>query len=81
MLKFTLDGNDLGVAAANIPKRVFAVVDLFGSATKISVTSMRRHTAPHATTESPLASYRSGRLQDSLEIIGEGLSTPTISRL
>ncbi|KAL0277171.1 UNVERIFIED_CONTAM: hypothetical protein PYX00_004538 [Menopon gallinae] len=81
LLKFTLNGSDLGTAATNIPKRVFAVVDLFGPITRIAITSMRLQVAPQAAGESPLASYPSGRLADSLEILGEGLSTPTISRL
>ncbi|KAK3104995.1 hypothetical protein FSP39_014857 [Pinctada imbricata] len=38
-LHLYINGEDLGVAASNIPKNVFAVIDLFGSVETISVTS------------------------------------------
>lgn len=57
-----------------MPKTVFAAVDISGSARKISVVSKQRAPA----SQSPSASLK---MEDSLEIVGEGLPTPTLTRL
>lgn len=40
-LKFYLNGQDQGVAAVGIPRNVFAVVDLYGKCTKVSISETR----------------------------------------
>ncbi|CAL7942693.1 unnamed protein product [Xylocopa violacea] len=60
-LKFYINGEDMGIAASNIPEMVYAVVDLFGSTVTVNVTSSKQQN----NAVSPNASLR---LQDSLEL-------------
>ncbi|XP_063987913.1 neuralized-like protein 4 [Diachasmimorpha longicaudata] len=61
-LKFYINGEDMGVAALNMPEMIFAVIELFGSTVAVSITSNKQQ----ACVMSPNASLR---LQDSLELI------------
>lgn len=60
-LKFYINGEDMGIAASNLPE-VYVVVELFGSTTAVGITSSKQ---PN-TVISPNASLR---LQDSLELL------------
>nr|CAD7453424.1 unnamed protein product [Timema tahoe] len=78
-LHFLFNGEDMGVAATGLPKRVFAVVDLYGTTVSVNVTSVR---ANHVQTETDGAmagvmveSLRSSKLHDSLEMLLD--TTPT----
>ncbi|KAK0166865.1 hypothetical protein PV327_004339 [Microctonus hyperodae] len=61
-LKFYINGEDMGVAAVNVPEMIWTVVELFGSTVAISITSSKQQTS----LISPNASLR---LQDSLELL------------
>lgn len=61
-LKFYINGEDMGVAASNIPEGVYAVIELFGTTVAVNVTSSKQQNA----VVSPNASLR---LQDSLELL------------
>lgn len=61
-LKFYINGEDMGVAASNIPDMVYAVIELFGSTVAVNITSSKQQN----TAISPNASLR---LQDSLELL------------
>ncbi|KAK9298978.1 hypothetical protein QLX08_007891 [Tetragonisca angustula] len=61
-LKFYINGEDMGIAASNIPEMVYAVVDLFGSTVTVNITSSKQQN----NAVSPNASLR---LQDSLELL------------
>ncbi|CAK9826969.1 Neuralized-like protein 4 [Anthophora retusa] len=61
-LKFYINGEDMGVAASDIPEMVYAVVDLFGSTVAVHITSSKQQN----NAVSPNASLR---LQDSLELL------------
>lgn len=61
-LKFYINGEDMGIAASNIPEMVYAVIDLFGSTVTINITSSKQQN----NVASPNASLR---LQDSLELL------------
>ncbi|KOC67724.1 Neuralized-like protein 4 [Habropoda laboriosa] len=61
-LKFYINGEDMGVAASDIPEMVYAVVDLFGSTVAVHITSTKQQN----NAVSPNASLR---LQDSLELL------------
>ncbi|XP_012261174.2 neuralized-like protein 4 isoform X1 [Athalia rosae] len=61
-LKFYINGEDMGVAATNIPELVYVVVELFGSTLAICATSSKQQNI----VISPNASLR---LQDSLELL------------
>ncbi|XP_076236666.1 neuralized E3 ubiquitin protein ligase 4 isoform X2 [Calliopsis andreniformis] len=61
-LKFYINGEDMGVAASNIPEMVYAVIELFGSTVAVNITSSKQQNAA----VSPNASLR---LQDSLELL------------
>ncbi|PSN33663.1 hypothetical protein C0J52_20980 [Blattella germanica] len=89
-LRFLLNGEDMGVAATNLPKRVFAVVDLYGNTLSVAVTSVRASQGPGAAgspteveeAEGALAgamaeSLRSSKLHDSLEMLLDA-ATPTL---
>ena len=41
-LRIYLNGVDQGVAAVNLPKKVYAVVDLYGKCTKVTVVTSQR---------------------------------------
>ncbi|XP_012271059.1 neuralized-like protein 4 isoform X2 [Orussus abietinus] len=69
-LKFYVNGEDMGVAAVNVPESVYAVIELFGSTLAVSVTSTKQQNA----VISPNASLR---LQDSLELLLDPMP-PTI---
>ncbi|XP_051170351.1 neuralized-like protein 4 [Leptopilina boulardi] len=69
-LKFYINGEDMGVAASNLPEMVFAVVELFGSTVAVSITSSKQQ---HPVI-SPNASLR---MQDSLELLLDPMP-PTI---
>nr|CAD7587837.1 unnamed protein product [Timema genevievae] len=78
-LHFLFNGEDMGVAATGLPKRVFAVVDLYGTTVSVNVTSVQ---ANHVQTETDGAmagvmveSLRSSKLHDSLEMLLD--TTPT----
>ncbi|KAK7792172.1 hypothetical protein R5R35_005131 [Gryllus longicercus] len=82
-LSFLLNGEDMGVAATNIPKRVFAVVDLYGSTLTVRVTSVRLGTGRDGSSgedgegaAAMLESLRSSKLHDSLEMLLDA-TTPT----
>ncbi|XP_034946058.1 neuralized-like protein 4 [Chelonus insularis] len=62
-LKFYINGEDMGVAAINIPEMVWVVVELFGSTIAVKITSSKQH---QTSIVSPNASLR---LQDSLELL------------
>ncbi|XP_049944445.1 neuralized-like protein 4 [Schistocerca serialis cubense] len=81
-LSFSLNGEDVGVAVPYVPKKVYAVVDLYGKAVSVAVTSVGGRagavpTSPGPVGVPPLAagsggpddSLRSSRLHDSLEIL------------
>ncbi|XP_044577539.1 neuralized-like protein 4 isoform X2 [Cotesia glomerata] len=61
-LKFYINGEDMGVAAVNVPEMVWVVVELFGSTVAVSITSSKQQLPAI----SPNASLR---LQDSLELL------------
>ncbi|KAG7212691.1 hypothetical protein KM043_012968 [Ampulex compressa] len=61
-LKFYINGEDMGVAASNIPEMVYAIIELFGSTVAVSITSSKQQN----NVISPNASLR---LQDSLELL------------
>lgn len=61
-LKFYINGEDMGVAASNVPEMVHAVVELFGSTIAVSISSSKQASS----VISPNASLR---LQDSLELL------------
>lgn len=71
-LKFYINGEDMGVAASNLPEMVFAVVELFGSTVAVSITSSKQQ---HPVI-SPNASLR---MQDSLELLLDPMP-PTIRK-
>ncbi|XP_067005004.1 neuralized-like protein 4 [Anabrus simplex] len=82
-LSFLLNGEDMGVAATNLPKRVFAVVDLYGSTLSVGITSVRASTCHEITpgeegeaAAAMMESLRSSKLHDSLEILLD-TATPT----
>lgn len=61
-LKFYINGEDMGIAASNVPEMVHAIIELFGSTVAINITSSKHQN----TAISPNASLR---LQDSLELL------------
>lgn len=61
-LKFYMNGEDMGVAASDIPEMVYAVIELFGSTVAVNITSSKQQNPAI----SPNASLR---LQDSLELL------------
>lgn len=61
-LKLYINGEDMGVAASDVPEMVYAVIELFGSTVAVNITSSRQQN----TAISPNASLR---LQDSLELL------------
>nr|XP_012135898.1 PREDICTED: uncharacterized protein LOC100874771 isoform X5 [Megachile rotundata] len=61
-LKFYINGEDMGIAASNIPEMVYGVIELFGSTVAVNITSSKQQN----TAVSPNASLR---LQDSLELL------------
>ncbi|KYN44842.1 Neuralized-like protein 4 [Trachymyrmex septentrionalis] len=61
-LKFYVNGEDMGVAASDVPEMVYAVIELFGSTVAVNITSSRQQNPAI----SPNASLR---LQDSLELL------------
>lgn len=61
-LKFYVNGEDMGVAASDVPEMVYAVIELFGSSVAVNITSSKQQNI----TISPNASLR---LQDSLELL------------
>ncbi|XP_043671711.1 neuralized-like protein 4 [Vespula pensylvanica] len=61
-LKFYINGEDMGIAASNVPEMVYAIIELFGSTVAINITSSKHQN----TAISPNASLR---LQDSLELL------------
>lgn len=61
-LKFYMNGEDMGVAASDIPEMVYAVIELFGSTVAVNITSSKQQNP----VISPNASLR---LQDSLELL------------
>ncbi|XP_008559824.1 neuralized-like protein 4 [Microplitis demolitor] len=61
-LKFYINGEDMGVAAVNVPEMVWVAVELFGSTVAVSITSSKQQIP----VISPNASLR---LQDSLELL------------
>ncbi|XP_015586465.1 neuralized-like protein 4 [Cephus cinctus] len=69
-LKFYVNGEDMGVAASNVPEMVYAIIELFGSTLAVSITSSKQQNA----IISPNASLR---LQDSLELLLDPMP-PTI---
>lgn len=61
-LKFYVNGEDMGIAASNIPEMVYAVVELFGTTVAVSITSSKQ--------QNPIISPNASlRLQDSLELL------------
>lgn len=61
-LKFYINGEDMGVAAQNVPELVYVVIELFGSTLAVCATSSKQQNIAI----SPNASLR---LQDSLELL------------
>ncbi|XP_012233137.1 neuralized-like protein 4 isoform X2 [Linepithema humile] len=61
-LKFYINGEDMGVAAFDVPEMVYAVIELFGSTVAVNITSSKQQNPAI----SPNASLR---LQDSLELV------------
>ncbi|XP_011253372.1 neuralized-like protein 4 [Camponotus floridanus] len=61
-LKFYMNGEDVGVAASDVPEMVYAVIELFGSTVAVNITSSKQQNP----VISPNASLR---LQDSLELL------------
>lgn len=61
-LKFYINGEDMGVAASDVPEMIYAVIELFGSTVAVNITSSKQQN----TAISPNASLR---LQDSLELL------------
>lgn len=61
-LKFYINGEDMGVAAINVPELVWAVVELFGSTVAVSITSSKQQI-------NIISLNASLRLQDSLELL------------
>ncbi|KYN07792.1 Neuralized-like protein 4 [Cyphomyrmex costatus] len=61
-LKFCVNGEDMGIAASDVPEMVYAVIELFGSTVAVNITSSRQQNP----VISPNASLR---LQDSLELL------------
>ncbi|XP_011877587.1 PREDICTED: neuralized-like protein 4 isoform X2 [Vollenhovia emeryi] len=61
-LKFYVNGEDMGVAASDVPEMVYAAIELFGSTVAVNITSSRQQNPAI----SPNASLR---LQDSLELL------------
>lgn len=61
-LKFYVNGEDMGVAAFDVPEMVYAVIELFGSTVAVNITSSKQQNPAI----SPNASLR---LQDSLELL------------
>jgi len=61
-LKFYVNGEDMGVAASDVPEMVYAVIELFGSTVAVNITSSKQQNPAI----SPNASLR---LQDSLELL------------
>ena len=75
-LRFSINGEDFGVAAASLPKKILPVVELFGSTLSVTVTSVSHHTAIYGSPnqDSPHHSRILGmtsHLQDSLEVVPE----------
>uniref|UniRef100_A0ABL0EJW3 NHR domain-containing protein n=1 Tax=Rhodnius prolixus TaxID=13249 RepID=A0ABL0EJW3_RHOPR len=54
-LHFYIDGVDLGTAVYNVPKKLYVVVELFGSTTAVSVVSKGESTVCQARGDAPLA--------------------------
>ena len=71
-LKFYINGEDMGVAASNIPESIHAIVQLFGSTIAVCITSTKQQNS----VVSPSASLR---LQDSLELLLDPMP-PTIRK-
>lgn len=63
-LKFYINGEDMGIAASDVPENIYAVIELFGSTVAVSITSSKQQN----TAISPNASLR---LQDSLELLSD----------
>ncbi|XP_063229643.1 neuralized-like protein 4 [Bacillus rossius redtenbacheri] len=78
-LHFLFNGEDMGVAATGLPKRVFAVVDLYGSTVSVGTSSARPAASQEGGGEGVAAvmveSARSSKLHDSLEMLLD--TTPT----
>lgn len=70
-LKFYINGEDMGIAATNVPELVYAIVDLYGSTLAVRVTSNKQ---PYP----PISPNASLRLQDSLELLLDPI--PPITR-
>ncbi|XP_066581043.1 neuralized-like protein 4 [Prorops nasuta] len=66
-LKFYINGEDMGLAASNIPEMVYGVIELFGSTVAVNITSNKQQNVAI----SPNASLR---LQDSLELLLDPMS-------
>nr|XP_033337395.1 neuralized-like protein 4 [Megalopta genalis] len=62
-LKLYINGEDMGVAASNIPEGVYAAIELFGTTMAVNITSTKQQ---NQAAVSPNASLR---LQDSLELL------------
>uniref|UniRef100_A0A069DZT6 Putative notch signaling protein n=1 Tax=Panstrongylus megistus TaxID=65343 RepID=A0A069DZT6_9HEMI len=54
-LHFYIDGVDIGTAVYNLPKRVYVVVELFGSTTAVAIVSKGESTMSQARGDAPLA--------------------------
>ncbi|XP_014472796.1 PREDICTED: neuralized-like protein 4 isoform X2 [Dinoponera quadriceps] len=61
-LKVYVNGEDMGVAASDLPEMVYAMIELFGSTVAVNITSSKQQSSAI----SPNASLR---LQDSLELL------------
>lgn len=71
-LKFYINGEEMGVAASNLPEMVFAVIELFGNTVAVSIISNKQQNP----VISPNASLR---MQDSLELLLDPMP-PTIRK-
>lgn len=70
-LRFSLNGEDCGVAVFNVPKKLFPVVELYGSTVSVSVVSVSQtaHPSPAGSLVHRLPSMNT--MLDSLEVVLE----------
>merc|ERR1712224_621742 len=69
-LRFLLNGEDCGVAVANVPKKMIPVVELYGSTLSVSVVSVSQASHPSPITSSLAHKLPSmNTMMDSLEVV------------
>lgn len=72
-IRFSINGEDFGVAAASVPRKIIPLVELFGSTLSVTVTSVSHHHlgSPNIDFHHSRILGITSHLQDSLEVVPE----------